>query len=257
MRTALKSVAALLVLIVVGAVIYIYGFLPKYRPAPDFQITYTPELIARGDYLVNEVLLCFDCHSARDWSMYSGPAIPPLGAGRPCLDINSKPVGINFGMGGFPGRLCIRNITPDEETGIGAWTDGEIARAIREGVSRDGDALFPIMPWFMYTGMSDEDVAAVIAYLRAQPPVSSFRPERKLDFPLNIVFRFYPKPLDGPVPAVDRSDTVAYGQYLAKIARCEFCHTPRIRGAWTRCRTACMPAACPSSWVPTCTIRRT
>jgi hypothetical protein len=227
MRRFFLVVAAFLVLMAVGGLVFFYGFLPRSRPAPALNITYTPELVARGGYLVNEVLLCFDCHSERDWSRYSGPAVPPLGAGRPCLDVNSKPVGINFGMGGFPGRLCIRNITPDVETGIGAWTDGEIARAIREGVSRDGDALFPIMPWFMYTEMSDEDVSAVIAYLRAQPPVKSFRPERKLDFPLNVLNRLYPKPLKGPVPPVDRNDTVAYGRYLTKIARCEFCHTPR------------------------------
>jgi cytochrome c553 len=227
MRTVLKTIAALLVLVVAGTLIFIYGFLPRQRPAPDFKVEVTPAALERGEYLVKEVLLCFDCHSERDWTRYSGPAVPPLGAGRPCMDENTKAVGINFGMGGFPGRLCIRNITPDVETGIGGWTDGEIARAIREGVSRDGEALFPIMPWFMYTGMSDEDVAAVIAYLRAQPPVESFRPERDLDFPLNIVFRFYPQPLDGPVPAVPRSDTVAYGRYLSKIARCEFCHTVR------------------------------
>lgn len=230
MRNTLKLMVLLLVLLIVGAVVYVYGFLPRSRPAPEMNITYTPELVARGEYLVNDVLLCFDCHSVRDWSMFSGPAQPPLGAGRPCLDKDSKPVGINFGMGGFPGRLCIRNITPDVETGIGAWTNGEIARAIREGVSRDGEALFPIMPWFMYTTMPDEDVAAVIAYLRAQPPVHSFRPERKLDFPLNIVFRFYPRPLNGPIPPMDRTDTVAYGKYLSKVARCEFCHTARQRG---------------------------
>ncbi len=231
MRTLLKTVAALLVLVVAGALIYIYGFLPRQRPPPDdFRVVSTPEALARGEYLVNHVLLCNDCHSERDWGLYSGPAIPPLGAGRPCMDENTKPVGIDFGMGGFPGRLCIRNITPDVETGIGGWTDGEIVRAIREGVSRDGEALFPIMPWFMYTGLSDEDAAAVIAYMRAQPPVKSFRPDRQLDFPLNVIFRFYPKPLDGPVASPPRSDTVAYGRYLSKIARCEFCHTARVRG---------------------------
>jgi len=230
MRTFLKALAAVLAVAVTGALLYIYGVLPRQRPAPDFRVEATPEVLAHGEYLVKHVLLCNDCHSERDWTLYSGPAKPPLGAGRPCLDKDSKAVGINFGMAGFPGRLCIRNITPDVETGIGGWTDGEIARAIREGVSRDGEALFPIMPWFMYTGMSDEDVGAVIAYLRSQPPVKSFRPDRKLDFPLNIIFRFYPKPLDGPVASIPRSDTVAYGQYLARIARCEFCHTPRIRG---------------------------
>lgn len=230
MRKFLKAAGALVLLLVAGGLIYLYGFLPRTRPAPDFKVEATPEVLKHGEYLVNHVLLCFDCHSERDWTMYSGPAKPPLGAGRPCLDKNSKAVGINFGMGGFPGRLCIRNITPDVETGIGGWTDGEIVRAIREGVSKNGEALFPIMPWFMYTGLSDEDAAAVIAYLRAQPPVSSFRPDRQLDFPLNIVFRFYPEPLSGPVPSIPRSDTVAYGRYLTKIARCEFCHTARVRG---------------------------
>lgn len=230
MKTLLKSLAALLVVAVGGALIYLYGYLPRSRPPPDFKVELTPELIERGDYLVNHVLLCNDCHSERDWGMYSGPAVPPLGAGRACIDENSKAVGINFGMAGFPGRLCIRNITPDVETGIGAWTDGEILRAMREGISRDGEALFPIMPWFMYRYMADDDAAAIIAYIRSQEPVKSFRPDRKLNFPLNLVFRFYPEPLDGPVQAPPRSDTVAYGQYLAKIARCEFCHTPRVRG---------------------------
>jgi mono/diheme cytochrome c family protein len=230
LKSVLKAVGGLVVVAVAGAAVYLYGFLPRQRPAPDFQVVSTPEVLARGEYLVKHVFLCNDCHSERDWMTFSGPAIPPLGAGRPCMDNDSKAVGINFGMAGFPGRLCIRNITPDVETGIGGWTDGEIVRAMREGVSRNGEALFPIMPWFMYQYMSDEDAAAVIAYLRAQEPVKSFRPDRKLDFPLNIIFRFYPKPLDGPVPSIPRSDTVAYGKYLTKVARCEFCHTARVRG---------------------------
>lgn len=230
MRSLWKSLAAVLVIVVAGSVIYVYGFLPRHRPPPDLRVAATPAVVGHGEYLVRHVLLCYDCHSERDWTRYSGPAKPPLGAGRPCMDRNTKAVGINFGMAGFPGRLCIRNITPDVDTGIGSWTDGELARAIREGVSRDGEALFPIMPWFMYRHMSDEDLIAVIAYLRSQPPVKSFRPERQLDFPLNIIFRFYPRPLTGPVPAVPRSDAVAYGHYLAKVARCEFCHTARIRG---------------------------
>ena len=229
MRRILLIVSLTLVIVIAGALTWIYGFLPRQRPAPELVIEYTPELVARGDYLVNEVLLCLDCHSERDWTQYSGPAQPPLGAGRPCIDHDSKAVGINFGSGGFPGRLCIQNITPDMETGIGAWTDGEIARAIREGVSRDGRALFPVMPWFMYQQMSDEDVSAVIAYLRSMPPVNYYRPGQILDFPLNILNRIYPRPLSGPVPAVDRNDTVAWGEYLSKIARCEFCHTPRLR----------------------------
>ena len=131
-----------------------------------------PRCFSTASTWLTHVLLCNDCHSERDWTRYSGPAVPPLGAGRPCMDENTKPVGINIGnIGSFPGRLCIRNITPDVESGIGGWTDAEIARAIREGVSRDGDALFPIMPWFMYTEMIRRGRRGrFIAYLRAQPP---------------------------------------------------------------------------------------
>ena len=158
------------VVIIAGAIIYLWGFLPRLSARTRHEYHVYPRACSpKVEYLVNEVLLCFDCHSSRDWTQYSGPAIPPLGAGRPCIDENTKPVGIKFGDGGFPGRLCIRNITMDEETGIGAWTDGEIARAIREGVSNDGEALFPIMPWFMYTEMTDEDVSAVIALFANHP----------------------------------------------------------------------------------------
>ena len=125
MQTALKTLTAVLVIAVAGALIYIYGFLPRQRPAPDFRVEVTPAVLEHGEYLVKHVLLCNDCHSERDWTLYSGPAKPPLGAGRPCMDKDTKAVGINFGTGGFPGRLCIRNITPDRETGIGAWKQGE------------------------------------------------------------------------------------------------------------------------------------
>lgn len=225
-----KAVLAVLALLILGGVAYVYGFTPRQRPAPEFKVNVTPQVLERGRYLVQHVLLCNDCHSERDWTLYSGPAKPPLGAGRPCMDRNSAAVGINFGTAGFPGRLCIRNITPDVETGIGAWTDGEILRAMREGVGRDGQALFPIMPWFMLRNLSDEDAAAVIAWIRSQPAVKSPRPDKLLDFPLNIIVRLYPRPLDGPVAMPARTDTVRYGEYLSKIARCEFCHTARVRG---------------------------
>lgn len=130
---SIKILGALVLLALFGALIFVYGVLPRQRVAPDFPVTVTPAALRHGEYLVKHVLLCNDCHSERDWTLYSGPAKPPLGAGRPCMDKHTKPVGINFGTGGFPGRLCIRNITPDVETGIGGWSNGEIVRALREG----------------------------------------------------------------------------------------------------------------------------
>ena len=71
----------------------------------------------------------------------------------------------------FPGKLCVPNITSHATAGIGEWTDGEILRAIREGIGRDGRALFPMMPYTEYRKMSDEDAHAVVAYLRTLPAI--------------------------------------------------------------------------------------
>lgn len=140
----------------------------------------------------------------------------------------TETAGVNVGQEFFPGVLCIRNITPDVETGIGGWTDGEIIRAVREGVDRDGYGLFPIMPYFIYRHVADEDMHAVVAYLRSMQPVrSAVVPEKQIDFPMNMMVHLWPEPLDGPVAKPDESDRIAYGEYLSRIARCEFCHTPR------------------------------
>lgn len=173
------------------------------------------------------VLQCIDCHSERDWTLYGGPPQEPIGAGRSCMDENTIAAGVNAGQEHFPGRLCIRNITPDPETGIGDWTDGEIIRAVREGVSRDGQGLFPIMPYFIYRNVSDEDMEAVVAYLRTLPAVQSQWPERTVRFPMSTLIQTFPEPLDGPVPMPARDNRIAYGEYLATVARCKFCHTPK------------------------------
>ena len=142
-------------------------------------------------------------------------------------DTKSIGVVVSRGQGNFPGVLCIRNITPDPESGIGKWTDGEIIRSIREGVDHKGLGLFPIMPYFIYRSISDQDAAAVVAYMRSLEPVEATRPERSIDFPMNLLIEMFPEPLDGPVAHPDPSNPVAYGEYLATIARCGFCHTPR------------------------------
>ena len=77
-------------------------------------------------------------------------------------------------------NIAARNITPDPETGIGAWTDDEIARAIREGVRKDGTALFPVMPYLDFATMDDEDVKSIVVYLRTIPAVKNTVPTRQL-----------------------------------------------------------------------------
>ncbi len=229
MRKVFLFFLGLVVVIVLVIVTTVNFFMPRQRPAADVQVEITPELLARGTYLVENVLLCNDCHSERDWTLYSGPAKPPYGAGRECMTRQTQAIGIRVseGEGNFPGILCIRNITPDPESGVGDWTDGEIIRAMREGVDHQGLGLFPIMPYFIYRSISDQDAEAIVAYMRTLEPISAQRPERDIDFPMSTLIELFPEPLDGPVPHPDETDTVAYGEYLATIARCGFCHTPR------------------------------
>jgi hypothetical protein len=212
---------------IVFAVALFFVLLPAQRPASDVQVEVTSETIERGRYMAINVLQCVDCHSERDWNLYGGPPKEPVGAGRACMTRETMAAGVNAGQETFPGKLCIRNITPDIETGLGAWTDGEIIRAVREGVDHQGAGLFPIMPYFIYRNVADDDVEAVVAYLRSMEPVVSVRPERQIDFPLNLLVRTWPEPFDSPVTRPDPNDSIATGEYLATVARCKFCHTAK------------------------------
>jgi mono/diheme cytochrome c family protein len=220
MKTFLKVVGIVLLVIVALVAIgvsYLSLHKPSQRPASAEKIEATPERNARGKYIVHHVSICIDCHSERT-SAYA----LPMKKGRE-------------GVGGFiwderikfPGVLAAANITPHPETGLGSWTDGEIMRAIREGVDRKGNALFPIMPYTHYAHMSDDDVKAVVAYLRTITPQNYAKPERKLNVPLNFIVKFIPKPLSAPVTAPKPGDHLAYGKYLTEIAACEECHSPK------------------------------
>ena len=88
---------------------------------------------------------------------------------------------------GVPGLVQAQNITPDPETGLGHWTDGEVLRAMREGVDRKGVALFPMMPYEDFREMSDEDARAIVAYLRTLKPIRHAVAPRRLDFPVNLL----------------------------------------------------------------------
>ena len=227
MQRFVAIIAGGLICLLAVAAIYINTFLPRTASPSDIEIVSTPELVERGRYLVEHLILCNDCHSERDWTLYGGPPMPPIGAGRACMTRQTEVAGIMTSEANFPGILCIRNITSDKETGIGDWTDGEIIRSMREGVGKDGRALFPIMPYFIFKDISDEDSAAIVAYMRALPPVHAERPQREIDFPMNVLIRLWPQPLTEPVLTPDRAETIAYGRYLSAIGRCSFCHTPR------------------------------
>ena len=216
MRRMLLTLLAVVVLTFIGGAIYLTTLKPKQRPASTEKVESTPARLERGRYLAEVVFGCFDCHSKHDLNTYGAPPVGPAGQGGECVGETQ----------GFPGQVCMANLTPDKATGLGDWSDGEIIRAVREGVDKEGKALFPMMPYTEYKAISDEDARAMVSYLRSLAPVNNAVPERQVKFPLSIIMKLAPRPLDGPVPEPDRQDKLAYGKYLAKVSGCQFCHTP-------------------------------
>lgn len=157
-----------------------------------------------------------------------------LAGGCGCHTGPDGPVGAGGGEAPTPfGTFYGTNITPDEETGIGKWTAAEIAAAIRDGWRRDGSAESPVMPYYRYAGMTDGDVADLIAYLRTLPAVRRENKPHEVDLPLpGLAYRawralFFWRPTR---PAAAPDDPVARGRYLVDhVAICGDCHTPRTR----------------------------
>ena len=167
-----------------------------------------------GAYLARHVTLCVDCHAQRDWRYFSGPVVEGTeGLG-----------GARYGPEmGFPGEIFTPNITPHA---LGDWTDGEILRAFTEGVSRDGRALFPLMPYRDYGALSREDALALVAFLRTLAPIPQDVPPRRLTFPLNVLVRTFPRRAALKEKTPTPEGGLRYGKYLTTIAGCRGCHTP-------------------------------
>lgn len=161
--------------------------------APD------PLAVARGAYLVG-IAACAGCHTPKG---PSGPG-PALSGGR------------QFGNG--PAAVASANLTPDRDTGIGAWSDAQIATAIHEGVRPDGSRIAPPMPQIAYRAMRDADVRAIVAYLRSVPAVRNAVP------PAHPALA---APRATPPATIAGDDPVARGRYLANaVTHCTECHTP-------------------------------
>ncbi len=215
MKKILKVAAYLigvLVLLLIGAFAFLQLGFPKVDPAPELSIDHSQERIERGAYLANHVTVCMDCHSTRDFSLFSGPPAPgTLGAGGDRFDHSI----------GLPGVFYAKNITPH---GISDYTDGELFRLITTGVTNDGRPMFPLMPYSYYGKMDPEDIYDIIAYVRSLPAVASEIPDSKADFPVNLILRTMPKNAE-MVKKPEPSDQVAYGAYLVNASGCIECHT--------------------------------
>jgi len=167
-----------------------------------------PGMVERGRYLVEGVVACGNCHTPKG----------PQG------ELPNMALAGGFVIDEQPFKAVASNITPDPETGIGKWTDEQLFVAIREGKRPDGSLIGPPMPFFFYRQLADDDVRAMIAYLRTVKPVKNAVTQKS-------VYRIPLPPAYGPpvgeIKAPPRSDKVAYGAYLAgPLGHCMDCHTP-------------------------------
>ncbi len=218
------ALAVLFTLIVGAGLVFFYALHPKSRSAPAVSAPKTPEAIARGSYLANSVVGCVGCHSPIDETKPGDVVVATqLLSGRA------------FVSDLLPGRVVAGNLTPDPETGVGKWTDGELLRAMREGVGRGGRALFPMMPYVHFRKITDDDALAIIAYLRSVAPIKHVLPSTNLDFPISMFVRLVPSPLDSSPPAWPTEPT-ARGKILIEVMGCIDCHTPIDKGQFVEAK---------------------
>ncbi|MFN8352836.1 MAG: c-type cytochrome [Spirosomataceae bacterium] len=185
--------------------------------APTLTVSVSPERIKRGEYLANHVAVCMDCHSQRNTQLLAGPLVKgSLGAGGQVFDHKL----------GLPGTFYGKNLTP---SALKNWTDGELYQAITTGISKDGKALLPLMPYWSYGKMDSEDIKAIIAYVRTLPSIEKKIPASKPDFWIKPILKQFPQTIK-PQQSPAQSDTLAYGKYLLMIAGCTDCHTKRRMG---------------------------
>jgi mono/diheme cytochrome c family protein len=224
LKRILKGVGIFLgVLLLVVIILVVYVQLawdrPVNRPAAQMTAPTDAQTVARGEYLYKYTLRCWMCHGSEGNNSFEESQ-----AGG--WEIDATDIGPGFGF------IYVPNITPDPETGIGAWTDGELVRALREGLDREGRILFPAMEAELWRGLSDEDALALVSYLRSMSPERNEVPANRFSFVYKALMGLRivkPQPaITAHVVAPPRGPTVAYGEYLATHASmCAGCHTPR------------------------------
>ena len=184
--------------------------------APDIEASTDSSIIARGKYICYGPGHCNGCHTP--WSMLENikpGEITPLSGGNIFkLEI---------------GDIVTPNLTSDKQYGLGSYTDAQIARSLRHNVSsKDGSTLFPIMP---FQNLSDDDIQAVVSYLRTLQPISNETPKTEYNFLGKAIKVFTFKPTQPEIDTkkhLNPDTTVEYGEYLASnIANCKGCHTNR------------------------------
>lgn len=218
-------------------------------PLPEVHVSRDPAVIARGEYLVFGPAHCVTCHgqSAKNNHFAQGPE--PLSGG------------MKFVLGPL-GAIYAANLTPDPETGIGRYSDGQIARMMRWAVKPNGHATVePLMP---FSNMSEDDLTAVISYLRSQTPVRNDVPDGEWTLMGKVIKSFTGvfKPrtaINPPASAPATAPTKERGEYLARyVSNCVGCHTPRDEATFAaigpefsggmKMEPAAMPGVDPAIW---------
>jgi mono/diheme cytochrome c family protein len=202
---------------------------PAATPAAD-----DAALIARGEYLA-KAGDCMPCHSA---------------------DPKGKPFAGGLGLNTPFGVIFSPNITSDRTTGIGEWTYDQFVNAVRNGIRADGAYLYPAMPFDAYTGISDDDMKALWAYVRQIPPIPNTPPENGLAFPFNVrlgmlAWRELFFEQKRFTPTAGKSEAWNRGAYLATaLGHCSDCHTPRNLMGATKAKHLFQGAEIDGFWAP-------
>jgi cytochrome c553 len=215
-KALLITAAALFTIVVVGlpAMVGIRPFIgPRARALTDRKFEPTPARLERGKYLTSTGQApCVLCHSPMQTT---GGGLSPV----PGLEFSGR----NWAPEQAPFATA-KNLTPDPETGIGTYTDDQLARSIREGITHDGRTMFPIMPYDKFRAMTDEDLASIVVFLRSLKPIRHEMPPTAVPFPVSRLINSLPQPLEGPVTA-DLSTPQKRGEHIVRMSACADCHT--------------------------------
>ena len=218
-RKTLLIVGVVLLIAVAGGAVFVasrQNLRFDSAPYPSVTASSDSSVVERGRYIVRDAAPCAACHgdTAQTAAYRSGADVPLIG-------------GFVFKIP--PGQFYTRNLTPDPETGLGNVPDSAIARALRFGVGHDGRALLPFMEM---QGLSDDDLQAVVSYLRTQPPVRNPVPPHHFNALGKIVkataLAHPVGPAATPPARAPRGASVETGRYLVEsVSLCWACHTER------------------------------
>jgi mono/diheme cytochrome c family protein len=209
-RLVLFAIAAVGVVVITIAALITSNLLSGKTGGPVQAVNAPADVVARGKYLA-EAADCAACHTAPGGAPYAG--------GLPM-------------QSGF-GTIYATNITPDPDDGIGRWSADDFWRALHDGIRRDGQPLYPAMPYTSYRGMTRADADAIYAYVMQLRPMKVANPKTELSFPYNIrlgVMGWNLLFLSNSIPSTSTGSSAAWqrGRYLANVlGHCGECHTPR------------------------------